>query len=51
MTKTIKSITINDELWEAAKIQADKENRTLSNFIETILKAYLEKTKEKPGSK
>ncbi|HZK97524.1 MAG TPA: hypothetical protein VFC67_25205 [Prolixibacteraceae bacterium] len=42
MTKTIKSITVDDEIWEAAKIQAQKENRTLSNFISTILKLYLE---------
>lgn len=51
MTKTIKSITVDDEIWEKAKIQADKENRTLSNFIATILKTYLEvKEKEKPQS-
>jgi hypothetical protein len=50
MTKTIKSITVDDEIWEKAKIQADKENRTLSNFIATILKSYLEeKEKENPG--
>lgn len=50
MTKTIKSITVDDEIWDAAKVQAEKENRTLSNFIETILKNYLEeKKKEKPG--
>jgi DNA-directed RNA polymerase subunit L len=52
MTKTIKSITVDDEIWNAAKIQAEKENRTLSNFIATILKRYLEeqKEKEKPQS-
>lgn len=51
MTKTARGITINDEIWEAAKKQAEKENRTLSNFIETILKNYLEEQKEtgKPG--
>lgn len=50
MTKTIKSITVDDEIWEKAKIQADKENRTLSNFIATILKKYLEQIEtEKPG--
>ena len=42
MTKTIKSITVDDEIWEAAKIQAHKENRSLSNFIATVLKLYLE---------
>lgn len=51
MTKTARGITIDDEIWEAAKNQAEKENRTLSNFIETILKKYLEELKEteKPG--
>jgi len=50
MTKTARGITIDDEIWDAAKLQAEKENRTLSNFIETILKTYLEeKKKEKPG--
>lgn len=47
MTKTIKSITVDDEIWEKAKIQADKENRTLSNFIATILKTYLEEKENK----
>ena len=28
----------DDEIWEKAKIQAEKENRNLSNFIATILK-------------
>jgi predicted CopG family antitoxin len=49
MTKTARGITIDDDLWESAKIQAEKENRTLSNFIETILRKYLEEQKEKPG--
>lgn len=50
MTKTARGITIDDEIWDAAKVQAEKENRTLSNFIETILKNYLEeKKKEKPA--
>jgi len=52
MTKKARGITINDELWERAKVQAEKENRTLSNFVETIIKLYLEeKEKEKPESK
>jgi len=46
MTKTARGITIDDEIWEAAKLQAAKENRTLSNFLETILKLYLEEKKE-----
>jgi len=50
MTKTIKSITVDDDIWEKAKIQAEKENRTLSNFIATILKTYLDKKeKENPA--
>lgn len=46
MTKTARGITIDDEIWEGAKIQAAKENRTLSNFLETILRLYLEKKQE-----
>ncbi len=51
MTKTARGITIDDDLWESAKKQAATENRTLSNFIETILRKYLEEQKEteKPG--
>lgn len=47
MTKTARGITIDDEIWEAAKVQAEKENRTLSNFLETILRLYLDEKKEK----
>jgi len=36
------AITIDIEVWEKAKVLADKENRTLSNLIDKILKEYLE---------
>lgn len=34
-------IRINKELLEELKKQADKENRNLTNLIETIIKNYL----------
>lgn len=46
MTKTIKAITVDDEIWNSAKAQAKKENRGMSNFIETVLIKYLEEVKE-----
>ena len=50
MKKIIKSITVDDELWEKAQIQANKESRNLSNFISAVLKIYLkEKEKETPA--
>jgi len=42
MTKTVKAITVTDEVWGRIKKQAKKENRNISNFIETVLMKYLE---------
>ncbi len=50
MTKTARGITIDDDLWEKIKKLAKKENRPISNFIETVLIKHIEDTKqtEKP---
>ncbi len=41
MSKTI-SLRVNDALYQILKIHAEAENRTISNFIETATKRYLE---------
>lgn len=50
MPKTARGITIDDDVWKEVKKQAEKENRPISNFVETVLKNYLaQKEKENPG--
>ena len=51
MVKEATSLKIEKEVLERIKIQAKKENRPISNFIETVLIKYLEEQeeKEKPG--
>lgn len=41
MTKTV-SLRIDEELYNALKIQAKAENRSISNFIETATMRYLD---------
>lgn len=41
--KKIKSIAISDETWELAKIVAKKQNRSISNLIEYLIKKEAEK--------
>ena len=40
--KKITTLRLDDDLSEKLKYLADKENRSLNNFIETILKNYVE---------
>ena len=40
MTKAAKTITVDETVWEKVKAQAKKENRPISNFIETVLIQY-----------
>lgn len=46
--KKIVSIRIDPELYEKAKGQANLQNRNFSNFVETILKEYLQTELFKP---
>lgn len=46
MTKTARGITIDDEIWERIKEQAKKENRPISNFIETIIIKHFEEIEQ-----
>ncbi|GET20471.1 hypothetical protein [Prolixibacter denitrificans] len=51
MTKSAKTITVDEVIWDKVKEQAKKENRPISNFVETVLIRYfdeIEKSKE-PG--
>jgi len=49
-SKTTHSITIDDDMWHKVKEDAQKENRPVSNFIETVLlKYYEEKENKKSG--
>lgn len=41
MTKTV-SLRIDEELYNALKIHAQAENRSISNFIETATMRYLD---------
>ena len=43
--KKVLSIRIDDEIIERLKVLADAENRSLSNYIETILKGHIEQKK------
>lgn len=36
------TITVDSEMWEAVRQKAESENRTISNYVETILKQVLE---------
>jgi len=44
--KTV-SIRLDDELIERLKQLAEKENRNLSNYIETVLKKYIKESIQK----
>jgi hypothetical protein len=48
MGKTARGITIDDGVWAKIKDLAIKENRPISNLVETILIKYLNE-KENPG--
>ena len=41
------SMRLDDEVIEALKILSGKENRTVSNYIETILKKHIKCVTEK----
>jgi predicted CopG family antitoxin len=41
--KIIRSISIEEKLWEKLKELAKKENRSASNFIENLVKKVEEK--------
>jgi len=43
--KKVMSIRLDETLIEKLKVVAEKENRPLSNLIETILKHYIEEDK------
>jgi hypothetical protein len=51
MVKEATSLKIEKEVLDKVRIQAKKENRPISNFIETVLIKYLKEVKEKenPG--
>lgn len=52
MVKEATSLKLDKELFDRVKEQARNENRTMANFIETVLLNYLkELEKEKPESK
>jgi LDH2 family malate/lactate/ureidoglycolate dehydrogenase len=48
MTKTARGITIDNELWGKIQEQSKKENRPISNFIETILRQFFEELDKDP---
>ena len=41
--KKVLSIRLDEEMIEELRVSAKKENRTLSNLIETVLKDYLKR--------
>lgn len=41
--KRVVSIRLEESFIQELKVQAAKENRYLSNFIETVLKEYMKK--------
>ena len=43
MSKTI-SLRIDDSVYEALKVHAEAENRSISNFLETAALRYLEES-------
>ena len=48
MTRTARGITIDDTLWNKIKELAKKENRPMSNYIETVLLKHVQE-KENTG--
>ena len=44
--KKVLSFRLDEKVIEKLKSLAEKENRTLSNFIETILKNYIQETED-----
>lgn len=40
------NITVDEEVIEAIRQEAKDNNRTLSNYIDTILKDYIEQSKK-----
>ena len=44
--KAVANVTMEPEILAAARAKAAEENRSLSNFVETIVKEYLEKCGE-----
>jgi len=44
--KKIFSLRLDDEVLERLKQLAEKENRTLSNYVETILKKHIKLTEK-----
>lgn len=50
MVKEATSLKLEKEVMEEVREQAKKENRSINNFIETVLiKHFEEKKKENPG--
>lgn len=45
--KKVLSLRLDDEIIEKLRGLAEKENRNLSNYIETILKKHIEASNEK----
>ena len=45
--KKVLSLRLDNEVIEELKLLSIKENRSLSNFIETILKKYIQESAEK----
>ncbi|TAJ13076.1 ribbon-helix-helix protein, CopG family [Marinilabiliaceae bacterium JC017] len=49
MAKTPFSLKLDSELMEEVKKQAEKEMRSTNNFIEYVLKKYIEEKKQNPA--
>lgn len=45
MPKDVRSVRLSDEVWAKLEKIAVKENRTISNLIETVLEAFIKKSK------
>ena len=51
MTKKARTITVDEDLWNKIESEAKRENRPISNFVETVLFKYFEeKETKKPKS-
>lgn len=50
-TKTKVSITLDNELIDALRLHADADERSFSQYINLILKRYIEKLQEKERAK
>ncbi|MDH6282833.1 ribbon-helix-helix protein, CopG family [Prescottella agglutinans] len=46
---TLRNIRISDELWEAAKLRAEAEGRTVSDVVREALTAYIAHSSRKSG--